>query len=262
MTATRSDGVTVAVGLCATGPQMEVVGVALGDLAPDWVDLSVVDHCLRDHAAAVPAEAGLGAYRAVGAPSYVERVDDGVLDTLARDVVTRVAASRATALTFGSGEFRTWLYDRAGSDASRTRRDLTVFARRLARRASASGISVLIEPLNRRESPVWNSLHACAADLEGIEASLVADRQHTWAEVEGTRSAALAQVRVVHLGGPGRTVPAEDEVPALIAQAVSVPGVERVLWECRWTAPQQVAAVLAASRRALRRLSQPDHRDE
>ncbi|ALV39160.1 hypothetical protein [Streptomyces sp. CdTB01] len=232
---------------------MEAVGEALGDLAPDWVDLSVIDHCLQDYAAGVPGGVGLGAYRAAGVPDHVERVDDGFIDALARDVVARVAASRATALTFGSGEFRTWLYKRAGGDASRTRRDLTVFARHLARRASVSGISVLVEPLNRRESPVWNSLRTCAADLEGVKASLVADRQHTWAEVENPRTPALAQVRVVHLGGPGRSVPDEDDVPAMIAQAVSIPGVERVLWECRWTAPQQVAAVLAASRRTLQR---------
>lgn len=241
---------TVKLGICANRNQIEAIGRAIVDLGPDWLDLSVLDGCLSEFADSIPAATGLGAYRAISVEEKVETIDHEVLGSLARYLIASVAETRATALTFGSGDFRTWLYKLAHGNAEKTRRNLTEFTAHLACLSADAGIQLLIEPLNESESPVWNSLEECSSDLVGVPVGFVADRQHTWGEVQD-HAAALAKVQVAHVGGPNRSVPLEIDVPGLIETAISMPNVDRILWECRWRDPSEVEMVLTSSRRAL-----------
>jgi hypothetical protein len=64
------------------------------------------------------------------------------------------------ALTFGSGDFRRWLYELSNHDTRLTRDRLTVFVSHLCRLGTNAQVDVLSEPLNSAEAPVWNSLEA------------------------------------------------------------------------------------------------------
>ena len=245
---------TVSVGLCVNGGQMEVLGDSLARLRPDWVDLSVLDGCLNGQSSIGGGEIGIGAYLAIGVPEGLLVVDEEVLKRLAQELMDSVAASTAKTLTFGSGDFRTWLYEVSNHDKRLTRDRLTTFVSHLCRLGTIAQVEILIEPLNSREAPVWNSLEECASDLAGMSAGFVVDRQHTWTEIATCPPAVLAQVRVAHLSGPNRTVPDKAEIPQLVETALSIAQVERILWECRWEEPSQVAGVLDSTRRALSQL--------
>src|SRR4051794_25823707 len=113
---------------------MDTVGASLSRLRPDWVDLSVLDGCLENQSAIlVASEIGTGAYRAIGVPRGVTYVDKEVLQRLAQELMDRVAASPAATLTFGSGDFRSWLYERSNRDERLTRDRLAVFVWNLSR---------------------------------------------------------------------------------------------------------------------------------
>ena len=244
-------GMKVSVGLCINGGQMEVLGDSLSRLRPDWVDLSVLDGCLNDQSSIVGREIGIGAFLAIGAPEGVLFVDEGVLKRLAQELMDSVAASRAKTLTFGSGGFRMWLYELSNRDKRLTRDRLTVFVSHLCQLARSAQVDVLVEPLNSREAPVWNSLEECASDLESTSAGFVVDRQHTWTEIATCPPAVLARIRVAHLSGPDRTIPDRDEIPQLVETALSIAHVERILWECHWEEPSQVERVLDSTRMVL-----------
>ena len=244
----------VSVGLCVNGRQMEALGDSLSRLRPDWVDLSVLDGCLDDQSSIVGSDIGVGAFLAIGVPEGILSVDDGVLKRLAQELMDRVATSTAKTLTFGSGNFRMWLYELANHDERLTRDWLTVFVSHLSRLGTDAHVDILIEPLNSREAPVWNSLEECASDLASMSVGYVVDRQHTWTEIATCPPAVLARVRVAHLSGPDRTIPDKDEIPQLVETALSIAQVERILWECRWEEPSQVEMLLDSTRSALSQL--------
>lgn len=234
-------------GVCSNHRQFAVVREALSTIDLDCVDLSVLDGCLRQNVGALPEGVSIGAYRAIDAKEPAQSVTSDTLSLMARNLADVVADSPAETLTFGSGEFRKWLHAASASDTTTTRTRLVEFVGELVRGLRGSNVQVLIEPLNEAESPVWNSLDECSADLAGIDVDLVADRQHTWSELLSAPKEVLEKVVVVHLCGPGRAVPSHGEVRILLEQLPPLPRLQRILWECRWSSAGDVSSVIGSS---------------
>ncbi len=142
-------------------------------------------------------------------------VDEGRIERYMQSALERVAAIGATVVVFGSGRART-IPD--GFEAATAEAQLIRFLQLAGDMAEPYGITIVIEPLNRRESNMINSVS------EGVELAAVADRSAVLVladlyhiQVEGE---ALAQIercapwlRHIHVADSGRFAPGTGEYP-------------------------------------------------
>ncbi len=157
--------------------------------------------------------------------------------TYVREAVRRLQLLGARLLVFGSGGPRR-IPD--GYERRRGLHELAGFCRRIAPIAQEAGLALVLEPLRRAESNVWNSIGEVAAfihdhRLEPVR--LLADLYHMQEDGEPL-TAVLDHADLLvhtHVAGRGRTPPRRDpELTAFLANtAVARPGVSCSI-ECRW----------------------------
>lgn len=174
-------------------------------------------------------------------PSTVRLVgpDEGTEGVLAyvREAVARLQQLGVKILVFGSGGPRR-IPD--GYDRERALTELAEFCRHAAGIADAAGITLVLEPLRRAESNVWNSVGEVAAfirerRLDGVR--LLADLYHM--REDGEPVSAVTEhadlLAHTHVAGHGRTPPSPDpELTAFLTAAERVRDGLTCSIECRW----------------------------
>lgn len=176
---------------------------------------------------------------------------EGLLDYV-REAVGRLQQLGVRMLVFGSGGPRR-VPD--GYDRERALEELAQFCRHAAGIADAAGITLVLEPLRRAESNVWNSVGEVAAfirdrRLDGVR--LLADLYHM--REDGEPISAVTQhadlLAHTHVAGQGRTPPSPDpELTAFLTAAAQVRDGLTCSIECRWN---DLAAELGPALRTLR----------
>jgi sugar phosphate isomerase/epimerase len=185
----------------------------------------LVPECFNSY---VPAD-----IRLVGPERDVPRIERYVATAM-----RRMAALGGRVVVFGSGGARR-IPDRY--PAERAEAELREFLELSADRAQENGVTVAIEPLNRGESNVLNSVQeACemAARVRRAEVAVLVDFYHLAVEEEPFQHVAAAGDRVahVHVADTGRRYPGSGayDYPAFW-RALSAAGYDgRVSAECNW----------------------------
>jgi sugar phosphate isomerase/epimerase len=175
----------------------------------------------------------------------------------AREAAERLQALGVGLLVFGSGGARR-IPD--GYERRRGLEELAEFCRQVAPLTRNAGITLVLEPLRRAESNVWNSVDEVAdfirdRDLGGVR--LLADLYHMQEEGEPLQAVIdhADLLAHTHVAGPGRVPPRPDPVlAAFLADAVEARPEISCSIECRW---RDFAAELPG---ALRTLSDPGPR--
>lgn len=170
----------------------------------------------------------------------------------AREAVHRLQALGVGLLVFGSGEPRR-IPD--GYERRRGLEELAEFCRQIAPITEDAGITLVLEPLRRAESNVWNSVGEVAAfirdrDLRGVR--LLADLYHMQEDGEPLE-AVIDHAELLahtHVAGPLRVPPRPDPVlAAFLADAAEARPDITCSIECRW---RDFAAELGGALRTLR----------
>ncbi len=169
-----------------------------------------------------------------------------------RDATERLRLLAVRLVVFGSGGPRR-IPD--GYERARALGELAEFCRQAAGITQAADITLVLEPLRRAESNVWNSVGEVAAfirdhRLEGVR--LLADLYHM--REEGEPVSAVTEhadlLAHTHVAGVGRTPPAPDpELSAFLAAAQQARSDLTCSIECRWN---DLASELAPALRTLR----------
>ena len=164
---------------------------------------------------------------ASGAIPFLDRLTLLAADPAARaaaeqrlhQLINFAAAARAPLVTIGG--FRGRLANLQGAEPSAARGYLVEVLRRAAERASASGIRLVLEPLNRYESDIVNNAAEGLALLDEVGHShlgLLLDTFHMNIE-EPTYAGSIEQVMAagrlwhVHLGDSNRLPPGQGHIP-------------------------------------------------
>lgn len=165
----------------------------------------------------------------------------------------RVAALGGKIIGFGSGAARSVP---EGVSRETAEAHLIEFLHLAADHAAAHGIRIAIEPMNRSESNILNSVAESAALAERVqrpEVGVLVDFYHLEVEQEPIRHIAQAgrQVIHVHVADTGRLYPGSGHYPyPAFWQAVRDAGYDgRVTIECNW---RDFAAEAAPAMRFLR----------
>lgn len=169
-----------------------------------------------------------------------------------REATRRLQSLGVRLLVFGSGGPRRIP---EGYDRRRGEDELAGFCRRAAAIAREAGLTLVLEPLRRAESNVWNSLGEVAAfirahELEGVR--LLADLYHM--QEDGDPLAAVTEhadlLAHAHVAGPGRTPPrAGPELDGFLRRVGAAGPDLTCSIECRWN---DLAAELPAALHTLR----------
>lgn len=207
-------------GLC-TGPQNAPAAQAAGwDFIEghvqslfkgeaDQVDLSPLSQLpLPMHAAncLVP-----GSLKIVG-----PQVDSEALRRYMSNVLSRAGQTRVHTLVFGSGGARN-VPD--GFDREQARRQIVDFLRMAAPIAEQHDVTLVIEPLNKKECNIINSVAEAMTyvrELNHTRVRCLVDSYHFWLEDEALANleAAMPWIGHVHLADKvGRTAPGESGAP-------------------------------------------------
>lgn len=139
-------------------------------------------------------------------------VDQDALLRYVMNVTRRAGMAGIPRLVFGSGAARAVP---AGFDPSAAREQILDFLRMFAPLAERAGVTLVIEPLNRRECNIINSVAEAMRYVLAIDHPSVAclvDTYHLWLEdepVEHIRQAAKA-IRHVHVADKEGRVPPGD----------------------------------------------------
>lgn len=185
-----------------------------------------------------------------------ERATDDVL-AYVREAARRLQVLGVRLLVFGSGGARR-IPD--GYERRRGLDELAEFCRHVAPITQEAGITLVLEPLRRAESNVWNSVGEVAGfirdrELEGVR--LLADLYHM--QEDGEPLTAVTDhpdlLAHTHVAGRARTPPRPDpELTTFLAGAGRArPGISCSI-ECRWT---DFAAELGPALQTLRDAGSP-----
>ena len=150
----------------------------------------------------------------------------------------RVAELGGTFIIFGSGAART-VPDGYARDSAEE--ELCEFLRAAATHAENAGIQVAIEPLNRSETNILNSVAeaaAMAARVDRVEVGVLVDFYHLMEESEPFDSipAAVDRLMHVHVADTHRLHPGSGEYDyTSFRRSLSATGYDdRISVECRW----------------------------
>jgi sugar phosphate isomerase/epimerase len=153
----------------------------------------------------------------------------------ALDILAMVGVS---IVVFGSGASRTIP---EGFDRGSAMRQLYVVMRYFGHEANRRGIHVVLEPLNRAETNVFNSIAEAAAfanDLDHTAIGVLADIYHMAKEQEPFDQVTVASDRLwhAHVSALDRTAPTKDEeaIREFFASLHRVNYSGAVSIECRW----------------------------
>lgn len=183
-----------------------------------------------------------------------EATGDDVLSYV-REAAGRLGALGVHRLVFGSGGARR-IPD--GYDRERAAEELAAFCRSAGAIVGDAGITLVLEPLRRAESNVWNSVGEAGRfirdhDLEPAGVRLLADLYHMREENEPLTALRdhADLLAHTHVAGPGRVSPGDDdaELTEFLTLARQADPDLTCSIECRWT---DFATELEPALRALR----------
>lgn len=248
---------------CCVGRLDQLPAARLADV--DYLEVSVAGlvmadgaggfERLREEVRSGPPALAANVFLPSGVRLVGRRPDDDEVLVYVREAVERLHVLGVKMLVFGSGAPRR-VPD--GYDRERALAELAGFCRQAAGIARAAGITLVLEPLRRAESNVWNSVGEVAAfireeRLEGVR--LLADLYHM--QEDGEPTGAVTEyadlLAHTHVAGRGRTPPSPDpELGAFLAAARQVDGDLTCSIECRWN---DFAAEVGPAVRTVRELS-------
>jgi D-psicose/D-tagatose/L-ribulose 3-epimerase len=233
---------SIRLGCCIGDPAL--AGVIRG--AADYCELPVASVVMAGdvedlgrrlaEAGCPPAAANVflpGGLKIVGA-----EVDEARVDAYVAEGAARLERLRVRRLVFGSGQARA-IPD--GFDRARALDQLEAFVRRAAARMDEHGVTLVIEPLRRAESNVFNSVGEAAAFVRerGLApARVLADLYHMREEGEGLDALDGGADLLAHTHVAGRERrppgPGDDDVGAFL-QRLNAAGYDGACSiECRW----------------------------
>lgn len=139
-----------------------------------------------------------------------ETIDPAAVQTYMDRVLRRAAAAEVGTLVFGSGVAR-----RVPEGFSReiARQQILTFLRTVGPMAQAAGVTIVIEPLNRSECNILNSVAEAMEDVRAVNHPAIrclVDSYHFWLEDEplANLQQALPALAHVHVADKvGRTAP-------------------------------------------------------
>jgi sugar phosphate isomerase/epimerase len=142
-------------------------------------------------------------------------VDATALDRYMHNVLSRAPKLGLKTLVFGSGAARNVP---EGFDREQAKAQIIDFLRRSAPVAQKNGVTLVIEPLNRKECNIINSVAEAMEYVKAVDSPAVqclVDSYHFWLEKEPLENlrAAMPWIKHVHLADEvGRTAPGTSEV--------------------------------------------------
>ena len=236
------------VGICATSDSSAVCAAA----GYDYVELPVavdLDSEVRDDASVGTLAKTLNRH-GIGAaafnvllpgrlPCVGPNVDADAIDRYFKAVFRRVRRLAGEVVVFGSGRSRS---RPDGFTADTARRQLLSAFRSAGDHAAANGVTVVIEPLNRSESNMVNSVAEAvqiAKEIDHPAVRVLSDLYHVEMERQpfSETADAGALLKHVHVAGSGRRAPIKDDHDLLSEyfRAVKAAGYDgRVSIECNW----------------------------
>jgi sugar phosphate isomerase/epimerase len=126
-------------------------------------------------------------------------------------VIARATRCGTKMLVFGSGVAREVP---AGFDRERARQQIVVFAEMSSQLAAENGVMLVVEPLNRGECNIINSIGEAmqyVRDVHHPNFRCLLDTYHFWLENDDTTSIDVSAIRHVHVADKeGRTPPGES----------------------------------------------------
>ena len=149
-----------------------------------------------------------------GTPKVVgPETDDAATDAYLARVLRRAAAAGVNTLVFGSGKARN-VPD--GFDRGRAAAQITDFLKRSAPVAAEHGVTIAVEPLNRGECNLVNTVAEAMTHVRAVghpSVQCLLDTYHLWVEGEPADHVrdAMPHVRHVHVADrDGRVAPGES----------------------------------------------------
>ena len=128
-------------------------------------------------------------------------------------VLERAHKTRTTIIVFGSGGARNVP---EGFDRARAKQQIIDFGKMLAPIAQANGVTVVVEPLNRKECNIINTVAEAMEYVRAVNSpalQCLVDSYHSWLENEPLASVRehLGAIKHVHVADKeGRTPPGES----------------------------------------------------
>ncbi len=188
-----------------------------GSLQPMEEDVSFAAKLQELKAMKLPSQA-VNCFIPASLPVVGTEVDAAGLAQYVETVFARAAAAGVQCVVFGSGKARMIPAD---FDREQGRRQLLEFCRMVAPKAAAKGVVVVLEPLNRKECNVMNSVRECAEMVLQVDhpaVRLLADSYHVAQDGDSIEDVAefanlLAHVHVAT--GEHRLSPASESCPVL-----------------------------------------------
>src|SRR5438105_14571736 len=183
-------------------------------------------------------------------------VDQARVDAYVGEATARLGRLGVGVLVFGSGRARA-IPD--GFDRARALDQLEAFTRHASAVAAAHGVTLVIEPLRRAESNVFNSVREAAAfvrDRGLSETRVLADLYHMQEEGEelGALDDSADLLSHVHVADSGRRPPGQGDwdLPAFLERLRTIGYTGACSIECLWKdfaaeAPDAVAHLRAVA---------------
>jgi hypothetical protein len=166
-------------------------------------------------------------------------VDQPRVEAYVREAMARLAGLGVRVLVFGSGKARS-IPD--GFDRARALDQLETFTRLAAAAAVDHGVTLVIEPLRRAESNVFNSVREAAAFVRerGLtEARVLADLYHMQEEGEdlGALDDAADLLSHTHVADSGRRPPGQGDwdLAGFLGRLRAIDYAGACSIECLWT---------------------------
>jgi len=193
-------------------------------------------------------------------------VDEARVGAYVTEAMSRLAGLGVRVLVFGSGRSRS-IPD--GFDRGRALDQLEAFTRKATAAAAAQGVVLVVEPLRRAESNVFNSVREATAFVRerGLgDARVLADLYHMQEEGEdfGALEEGADLLAHVHVADSGRTPPGQGDwdLPGFLERLRAVGYTGACSIECLWKdfaaeAPAAIAHMRAVAERTGWTLSAP-----
>lgn len=212
----------------------------------------------REAAKACPAPiSAANCFLPGGMKSTGPAVDDAALDVYAQTAFRRAAQVGINIIVFGSGGSR---QVPAGWDHARATDQLVRFLGRVGPWAADQGVTLVLEPLNRDETNIVNTLDEGLAIVQAVNAPgvrLLADLYHMLREEETPEALRRAGrwLSHTHLAEKANRTPpgiAGDDFRPFLAVLKEIGFDDRMSLECRWeNLPAQLAPAAGELRRQM-----------
>ncbi|GAB2537635.1 sugar phosphate isomerase/epimerase family protein [Gracilibacillus alcaliphilus] len=165
-------------------------------------------------------------------------VDDQQIDRYLKEMLPRVKAIGADTIVFGSGGARSFP---EGFSKQAAEQQIIAFLKRVAGYAEPLGLTIVIEPLNREESNLINTVLEAVTVAEQVDSpaiQVLADFYHMQKEKESLThiTEAAPRLRHIHVADSGRHAPGTGTYPyqEFKQQLDKAEYTWRISVECEW----------------------------